>query len=154
MLFRRCIISSRAVVVEELALFERLLDGLLQVLERVLVPLAEVHVLSVEAAFEEEIGERLQQVLGADAEVLAGVPRVVIHFMTLRWMKACRSKRLSCTAVGIGRLAAALLPRGSRRFFFGREAPLFVAADAAVRVQAFQNELGRRRPHGIRLVRA
>ena len=62
-----------AVVVEQLALFERLLDGLLQIFERVLVQLAEGHVLGVEAAFQQEIGERLQQILGVDAEVLAGV---------------------------------------------------------------------------------
>ena len=44
-----------------------------------------------------------------------------------------------------GRLAAARL-RG--------EAGLFVAADAAVRVQAFQDELGRAGAHGVRLARA
>jgi hypothetical protein len=56
-----------ALGIEHLAALERLLDGPLQLLQRVLVPLAEPHVGIVEAAFEKEVGQRLQQVLGAEA---------------------------------------------------------------------------------------
>ena len=62
-------------VVEELAVLERLLDGLLQILEGVLVPLAEGHVLGVEAALQQKVGEGLQQIFGVDAEVFAGITR-------------------------------------------------------------------------------
>ena len=63
----------KLVVVEKLALLERLLNGLLQILERVLVPLAEGHVLGVETAFQEKIRERLEQIVGVDSKVLTGV---------------------------------------------------------------------------------
>ena len=56
-----------------LALLERPLDGVLQVFERVLVPLAEAHVLVLKAALEEKIRQRLHEIFGADAEVVAGV---------------------------------------------------------------------------------
>jgi hypothetical protein len=64
-------------IVEKLALFQRLLNGILEVLQRVLVPLAEGHVLGVEAALQKKIGERLQKVLGANPEVFAGVFRIL-----------------------------------------------------------------------------
>ena len=63
-------------VVEEAALLEGLLDGLLEIFQGVLVPLAEGHVLRVEAALQEEIGQGLEQIFGADAEVFAGVSGV------------------------------------------------------------------------------
>jgi hypothetical protein len=37
-----------------------------------LIPLAEAHVLVLEAAFEEEIGERLEKIFGAETEIIAG----------------------------------------------------------------------------------
>src|SRR5258708_39542570 len=42
-----------------------------------LVQLAEAHVLGLESAFEEEIGQGSQQVFGADAEVVADVSGIV-----------------------------------------------------------------------------
>jgi hypothetical protein len=62
-----------ALVVEQLALFERLLDGVLEIFE-----VCSFHSLKgmywiVEAASQEEIGQRLQQILGVDAEIFAGV---------------------------------------------------------------------------------
>ena len=50
--------------VEQLAAFERVLDRLLQIFERVLVHLGKLHVGIVEAALQEEIGQRAQQILG------------------------------------------------------------------------------------------
>jgi len=56
---------------------ERLLQGLLQFLERVLVPLAEPHILRFEAALQKKIGKGLHEILGAETEVFAGVARIV-----------------------------------------------------------------------------
>ena len=151
-----------ALVVEELALLERLLDGLLQILQGVLVPLAEGHVLRVEAALQQEVGESLEQILGADAEVLAGVLRVVdpLHEQLTFADGASRADELpahltasfSCTAGGSSAVRRPCLRPRSRALLFGGEAALFAAADAAMGVQAFQNELGgrRRAPHPVR----
>ncbi|RDJ94125.1 hypothetical protein B4Q13_16955 [Lacticaseibacillus rhamnosus] len=51
---------------EELAALQRLLDGLLEILERVFVPLAAGPVLAVETALQQEIGEGLQQIVAVN----------------------------------------------------------------------------------------
>jgi hypothetical protein len=59
--------------IEHLALLERPLNSVLQIFECVLVPLAEAHVLVLKAALEKKVRERLQQVFGAEPEVVTGV---------------------------------------------------------------------------------
>jgi tryptophan 2,3-dioxygenase len=66
--------------IEHLALLERALQRVLQIFQRVLIPLAEAHVLVLESAFEEEVRQRLEKILGADSEVIAGETRVVNPF--------------------------------------------------------------------------
>ena len=63
------------VVREKLTAFERFLNGPFQVFEGLLVPFRELHVRVVEAALEKEIGQRLHQILGVDAEIIPGVFR-------------------------------------------------------------------------------
>ena len=53
-----------------------LLLRLLEIFERVLVPLAELHGRILKTAFEEKIGQRFHQVFGAEAEIVTGVARV------------------------------------------------------------------------------
>src|SRR5207244_3235654 len=94
--------------VEEFAVFERVLNRLLEILERVLVPLAERHVLGVEAAFQQEIGQRFEQVLGIDTQVLTGVAGIMNPFhggglCQLYWRRAFGRSGLPSS-------------RGSRRF--------------------------------------
>ena len=112
----------------------------LQVFERVLIELAELHVGVVEAAFEEEIRKGLHQVFGAEAEVLAGIARIAIPISLV--IPALRPSRFGSSE----RVAAA--------FALGGESRLFVPADPPVRVEAFEDELGRGGPHRIRLARA
>ena len=59
------------VVGEKLPAFERLLNGPFEIFEALLIPLGELHVRIVEAALEEEIGQRLHQIVGIDAEIVA-----------------------------------------------------------------------------------
>ena len=59
-------------LIEHFALFERALERVLQIFQRVLVPLAEAHVLVLKSAFEEEVGQSFEQIFGADSEVIAG----------------------------------------------------------------------------------
>ena len=66
---------AACVVGKQFAAFERLLDGPLQVFEVCSIPLRELHVGVVKAAFEEEIGQRLHQILRVDAEIVAGIFR-------------------------------------------------------------------------------
>src|SRR5690349_4534213 len=61
------------IVWKKLTAFQRLLDRPLQVLERVLVPLRERHILRVETALEEEIGQSLHQIIRVDPEVFSAV---------------------------------------------------------------------------------
>ena len=75
--FERLLDALGLLGIERIALLERALERVLQVFERVLVPLAEAHVLVLEAAFEEEIRERLQKVFGAESEVVAGETGIV-----------------------------------------------------------------------------
>src|SRR5437660_1107566 len=59
------------IAIKRIALFEGALNGLFQVFQRVLIPLAEAHVLILKAALEEEIGQRSEQVFRADSEAEA-----------------------------------------------------------------------------------
>ena len=63
-------------IAEKLSVLERLLDGTLQLIERMLVEFAEAHALRVEAALQKVIGQRAQQILGVDAEIVSVVARV------------------------------------------------------------------------------
>jgi len=51
-----------AILVEQVALFKRLLNCFLQILERVLIPLAELHVRVLEPALEKKVGEGFEQI--------------------------------------------------------------------------------------------
>ncbi len=51
------------VVGEKLPAFERLLNGLFQVFEGLLIPLRELHVRIIETALQKKIGQRLHQIL-------------------------------------------------------------------------------------------
>ncbi len=76
-----CLLDALGLLgIERVALLEGPLQRVLQILERVLVPLAEAHVLVLEAAFEEEIGQRLQKIFGAEPEIIAGELGVVDPF--------------------------------------------------------------------------
>ena len=76
MLWSRSIICSMRSSSNRLPCSSACWMALLQIFEGVLVPLAERHVLCVEAALQQEIGERLQQIFGVDAEIFAGVAGV------------------------------------------------------------------------------
>ncbi|HEX4074548.1 MAG TPA: hypothetical protein VHX49_04020 [Candidatus Acidoferrales bacterium] len=69
--------------IEELATFESLFDGALEIFERVRIELAELHVGIVEAALQKEIGESAHQVFGGEAEVVTGVAGVMNAFHRL-----------------------------------------------------------------------
>ena len=71
--------------IEHLALLERALKRVLQVLKRVLIPLAKAHVLILKSAFEEEIGQGLEKIFGAESEVIVSETRVVnpLHLVKL-----------------------------------------------------------------------
>jgi hypothetical protein len=56
---------------------ERLLNGLLEVFERALVPFAERRVLRVEAALEQKIRQGLEEVFGFDSQIFAGIAGIV-----------------------------------------------------------------------------
>src|SRR5205085_1068468 len=130
-------------VAEELAALERLLDSAFQVLERMLVELAEAHVLRVEAALQKVVGKRAQQVFGIDAEILSGIARVFdpLHTSVELW-----------SAIA-GALAFIFLDCVALLLFTG-EAALLGAADTAMGVKSFQDELGGRHSDRIRLTRA
>jgi hypothetical protein len=66
--------------IEHLALFDGALQCVLEVFERVLIPLAEAHVLILKSAFEEEIGQGLEEILGTESEVVAGETGVINPF--------------------------------------------------------------------------
>ncbi len=67
-------------VVEQVALLESPLNGVLELFERVLVHLRERHVRIVEAAAQQEIGQRFEQILAVDAEVFTGIAGVANRF--------------------------------------------------------------------------
>ena len=148
--------------VEHLALLERPLYGVLQVLERVLVPLAEAHVLVLESALQEEIRESLQQIFGAEAEVVTGVFGIAdpLHnfFLGHGWTRINTdndSLKSVCIRVYPWLISVKLPARRPRSTFLplarcrlplalaSREANFLVAADAPMRIEAFQDELGR-----------
>src|SRR4029079_10949831 len=87
--------------VEQLPAPQCLFDGFLQPLQRVLVELAELHVLILVAALEEKVRQRLHQIFSGDPEVLAGISRVVdpLHWYCRRDFRAsscvCVSRFLS-----------------------------------------------------------
>src|SRR5205085_6708664 len=78
------------------------------IFERFLIPLAEGHVLRVEAALQQEIRERLQQIVGVDSEIFAGVARVLdLH-------RKSRERQLYCLRYGC--FCPSSLPCDSRFF--------------------------------------
>ncbi len=64
---------AHVVVVKKATVFQCLLDSLLEIFERPVVPLAKGRILGIESALQQKIGERLQQLLRIDAEIFVGV---------------------------------------------------------------------------------
>ena len=62
--------------IEEVALLERPLKRVLQILQRILVKLAEAVVLVLEPAFQKKIGKSFKQIFRAQAEIVAAVFRI------------------------------------------------------------------------------
>ncbi len=58
----------------------RALQRVFQVFERVLIPLAEAHVLVLKSALEEEVRQGLEKIFGAESEIVAGETGVVNPF--------------------------------------------------------------------------
>src|SRR5437867_658850 len=108
-----------------------------------LIELAEAHALCVEAAPQQVIGQGAKQVLGADAEIVSGVARVLdpLHMSSVKLRTA-------------GAFPFVVFARRFALFFFGGEASLFRPADAAMRVEPLENKFGSRDTQSIRLARA
>src|SRR6185295_3195965 len=99
-------------------------------------------------------GEGFEEIFRVDLEVFAGVAGVFdeLHIFNIAAMdrQECLSYLIVLAAVGAG--WSALFPaRGLAAFFFGGETAFFGAADAAVGIQAFENEFRRGGADGVRL---
>ena len=66
----------KRIVIEQIALFQGALDGVLEIFQGLFIQFAEGHVGVVEAAAQQEIGQRLEEIFGVDAEIFTGVSGV------------------------------------------------------------------------------
>src|SRR5581483_580908 len=66
----------QVLVVKKLPLLQSPLDSVLEIFQRMLVHLAELHVLRGETTLEKEVGKRLQEVFGPDTEIFTGEARI------------------------------------------------------------------------------
>src|SRR5262249_46054607 len=128
------------VLIQKVSGFERLLDGLAQLIECLLAQFVKIHVRAMESTLQQIVGERIEQVLHPN---LGGsVPNIFGVLGEFHRSQTRRSSVVRPPAAAVREVFALIgLLRAAHLLVLCDEAALLAASDALMCVQSFQKKL-------------